>query len=381
MVEELEVAKREVEDQSRTLERMVEERTRALRDSEARLLEVKNRLATILSNVAAGVVSIDEDGCITTFNERAGEILGVSASDSIGRSLVDAVAGGDRGRFTDFVTSAQAGAQSPAMDQIRLRLGEATRTLSVVSSPLVAAGVRQGTVVVFHDLTQILATQRLEAWKEAVERVIHEIKNPLTPVGLAAQTLRAAHAADPSRFEEIFPSATQMILDSVRDLKALIAEFTQFSRLPKVVLARVDVNQVVRDVAAPYAGEGPIRIVLDLAPGEIAIEADLAQFRRVLINVVNNAVEAMEDRSGAITVATRESDVAGHVAISVTDQGCGVEDVERIFEPYYTTKVKGTGLGLAIARQIVEEHGGTITAKSEVGVGTTVSVHLATGVP
>jgi PAS domain S-box-containing protein len=374
MVSDLAASKREVEDYSRNLEAMVTARTRALRESEADLTAVKNRLATVIANVATGVISLDEGGRVETFNERAAEILGVSG-DVRGRRLDD-VLEGDTRRILDLVEEVRRSGVTRKEAQIDCLRSQGRRTLSVVASALPGDGRTSGTVVVCEDLTQILATQRLGAWKEAVERVIHEIKNPLTPVGLAAETLKSAHERDRARFEELFPSAIDMVLSSVRDLKRLIAEFGRFSRLPEVRLERCQPNELVRSALAVYVngGSGAPAVRLDLADGLPDVQADPDQLRRVLLNVVNNALEAMEGRGGELVVATRSD--GPEVVTEVADQGPGVEDVERIFEPYYTTKVKGTGLGLAIARQIVAEHGGRITVESRLGQGTTVRIRL-----
>jgi len=377
MVGELEVAKREIEDYSRNLERMVEARTHALRASEATLTALKNHLAAVIANVAAGVISLDEAGHVTTFNGRAAEILGLAAAGAEGRPIENLLADGESRVILDLIRRADPGPHSARKHQVRMKRGRVTHTLSVVVTPLMGEGGRRvGSVVVFDDLTQILASQRLAGWKEAVERVIHEIKNPLTPVGLSAQTLSSAFAADRGRFDVMFPSAIQIILDSVRDLKALISEFTQFSRLPEVRLEPLDLNALVGDAVAGYTSEGGIQVRLQLASGELTVRADATQLRRVLLNVINNGFESMEGRSGEVVVATAGPDATGGATLVVRDQGCGVEDVERIFEPYYTTKVKGTGLGLAIARQIVEEHGGEIQAESQPGAGTTVTIRL-----
>ena len=375
MVGQLAVSRREVEDYSRNLEAMVAARTRALSESEGTLLDLKNRLATVIATVATGVISLDEAGHIETFNDRACEILGVPSRDVRGRALAD-VLEGDTRRIVDLVESVRREGALRKEAQLVCHFPHGRRTLSVVASALSGEGRAMGTVVVCEDLTQILATQRLEAWKEAVERVIHEIKNPLTPVGLAAETLKSAHARDRERFDLLFPSAIEMVLSSVRSLKELISDFGRFSRLPEMRLARCRPNELVQAALEPYVHGGieGLTVRLDLAPGLPEIEADPDHLKRVLLNVVNNALEAMEGREGELRVATAAE--PGAVLITVADQGPGVEDVERIFEPHYTTKAKGTGLGLAIARQIVEEHHGRITVESVVGRGTTVTIRL-----
>jgi two-component system nitrogen regulation sensor histidine kinase NtrY len=377
MVGELETSRGEIEGYSRNLEAMVEARTAQLRESQATLLALKNHLATVIADVGTGVFSLDAEGRIEAFNDRAGVILGVPPEEAHGKTLEEALGGAATARLVDVVAPVRDGKELRREAQVVARLPRGRRTLSVVASVLLGEGRRPiGTVVVCEDLTQILASQRLEAWKEAVERVIHEIKNPLTPVGLAADTLKTAWAKDRARFEELFPSAIDMIQGAVRDLKALIGEFSRFSRVPKMQPERQDINDVVVEALSPYA-QGPppgVEVQLHLAPDLPEVEADADQVKRVLFNVINNALEAMGEEGGRLCLRTVLE--SPEVVIVVEDDGPGVEDVERIFEPHYTTKVKGTGLGLAIARQIVEEHGGRILAESIAGRGTRVRIHL-----
>ncbi len=377
MVAELETSRRAIFGYSRNLEAMVEARTSELRASQATLLALKNHLSTVIANVATGVVSLDEEGRIETFNERASEILGLSAAHARGRTLEQALADGPAAAIVDAVAPVRSGHQPRREAQVVCELPAGRRTLAVVASTLLGEGRRAiGTVVVIEDLTQILASQRLEAWKEAVERVIHEIKNPLTPVGLAADTLKNAWVREPGRFADIFPSAIDMIQGAVRDLKQLISEFSRFSRLPAMRAERLDANALVVEALAPYtqAPDEKLRVRLDLASDLPPVEVDADQIKRVLLNVTNNAFEAMAARGGELRLRTAGE--RGGVVIRVEDDGPGVEDVERIFEPHYTTKVKGTGLGLAIARQIVEEHGGRIVAESVPGQGTRLCIFL-----
>ena len=377
MVGELEASRQQVEGYSRNLESMVEARTGELRASQASLLRLKNHLATVIANVGTGVLSLDQQGRIETFNGRAGEILGLDPESARGRTLEAVLAGPDHERLLAAVALVRDGREESHETQLVCALPQGRRTLSLLVKALHGeGGPSLGTVVVVEDLTQILASQRLEAWKEAVERVIHEIKNPLTPVGLAGETLKTAWASDPARFAEVFPSAIDMILGAVRDLKELIGEFSRFSRLPPMRPERLDPNALVRAALAPYTKAPPerVRVTTRLAADAPEVEADADQIKRVLLNVINNALEAMAEKGGTLRLSTRRE--RDGVLILVEDDGPGVEDVERIFEPHYTTKVKGTGLGLAIARQIVEEHGGTIRAESRPGHGTSVRIQL-----
>ncbi len=376
MVSELASSKREIEGHSRTLEERVAARTQELGESQADLLRVKNHLATVIANVATGVISLDDAGRVTTFNDRAGELLGPKVPQVEGQRLEDVLPAEVSGPLARFLRQAAESGNDDHFGQLSLTLPQGHRTLSAVASTLRGEdGQETETLLVLDDLTQILASQRLEAWKEAVERVIHEIKNPLTPVGLAAQTLRTAYAEDRGRFDEIFESATGMILGSVRDLKQLITEFTRFSRLPEVEVSRQPIEPLIEAALAPYAhGRDGIElsVIVDAELPDVEVDAD--QLKRVLVNVVNNGMEALEDGGGRLSLRAEMG--SGGVVIRVSDDGPGVEDAERIFEPHYTTKVKGTGLGLAIARQVVEEHGGKITAQSTLGEGTTVSIAL-----
>jgi PAS domain S-box-containing protein len=382
MVGELEASRREIEGYSRNLEEMVEARTTQLRESEARLLTLKNHLSTVIANAGTGVFSLDATGRVEAFSARAGEILGLPPEDVHGRTLEEALAGAGTARLAEVVAEVRDGRARRREAQVPCQLPNGRRTLSVVASALLGEGERPiGTVVVCEDLTQVLASQRLEAWKEAVERVIHEIKNPLTPVGLAADTLKTAWQRDRSRFGELFPSAIEMIRDSVRDLKVLIGEFSRFSRLPRMRPQRANPNALVLEALSPYSQGAPkgVEVKVDLAQDAPEVEADEDQIKRVLLNVINNALDAMAEDGGELRLRTSAEE--GGVVIRVEDDGSGVEDVERIFEPHYTTKVKGTGLGLAIARQIVAEHGGRIHAESAPGKGTSVQIHLPSAAP
>jgi nitrogen-specific signal transduction histidine kinase/HAMP domain-containing protein len=372
MVADLESSKREVEDASRNLESMVVERTRELQASERRSRELRLRLEAVLAQVATGILALDAEGRVTSMNERAAEVLGTPVERVRGVLLGEAL-GADH-PLVHEVQSVLATGAGRRTGHLTLRTEGGARRLSTVVSALPGGG---GAVLALEDLTQLIATQRLEAWKEAVERVIHEIKNPLTPVGLSAQALRTAWGEDRVRFDAMFPAACDLILRSVQDLRALIAEFTRFSRLPAPVPHPHDLNALVEEVVAPYAATPPpgVEVRTELAEGLPPADIDREQVGRVLLNVVNNGLEAMESRPGTLLVRTFQG-ARNQVGVEVCDDGCGIDDVDRIFEPYYTTKAKGTGLGLVISRQVIEEHGGRIEVRSRPGEGTQLRLVL-----
>jgi len=384
MVRDLKASKDEVERYSRDLEKRVLERTRALRESEERLLQLKNYLATVIANVETGVVSLDHAGIVTTFNEKAGSILAIDASQAEGKKLEELLTGSERGRILEALSPLLAGDRNEVRAQLSLRLPRGRRTVAVVASALYSGKrpederLRIGAVVVFDDVTKLIASQRLEAWKQATEKVIHEIKNPLTPIILAAQRLRSAHADGSENFDEIFQWGSKTILDSVTSLKDLITEFSRFYRMPRVVLRPQRLNDLVEEVLSLYAAPRESGVVIEkrLAEGLPEVEVDGDQLKRVLLNLLKNGVESLPEGKGTISVSTEKLEERGMLGISLRDDGTGIEDVEKIFEPYYTTKVKGTGLGLIISRQIIEEHGGEIEVRSEVGKGTEVRILL-----
>ncbi len=322
MVGELEASRREIEGYSRNLEGMVEARTGELRASQASLLALKNHLATVIANVGTGVLSLDESGRIETFNERAGEILGLAPETARGRIA----GGGARGRRD------RAPRRGGGLGPRRARgLARGPGRLRAATGPAHALrrrfrpprrGPARPSAPWSWSRTSPRSSPRSgsTAWKEAVERVIHEIKNPLTPVGLAAETLKTAWGRDPARFADIFPSAIDMILGAVRDLKELIGEFSRFSRLPPMRPERVDPNALVLDALSPYT-QAPLerlKVRVELAPDAPEVEVDADQVKRVLLNVINNALEAMAERGGELRLRTRGRTAGSRSASTTT---------------------------------------------------------------
>jgi nitrogen fixation/metabolism regulation signal transduction histidine kinase len=245
-------------------------------------------------------------------------------------------------------------------------LGELARTFNTMTADLAAAR------------DELVRAERVAAWREIAQRIAHEIKNPLTPIQMAIETLqRAQRKADAALFEELFAESSRTILDEVARLKHIVAEFSSFARLPAPRLSPCDVGEVVDATLALYAGGPPPQPTIDreLAAGLPLALADRDQLVQVLLNLLENARDAVADR-GRIVVRTRAAE--RRVELEVADSGPGLSDEARarLFTPYFTTKPSGTGLGLAIVHRIVTDHGGEIRVGGTLGQGAVFTVCL-----
>jgi len=282
-----------------------------------------------------------------------------------------------------------------------LRMGAASREIEIaVSGRLVRAAVtvsslgprrsNAGYVVVIDDLTELLNAQKAAAWQEVAQRIAHEIKNPLTPIVLSAQRLRRhldrfGRSSGPPRrmeLETLVAECAGLIEREVHTLESLVDEFSQFARFPTARLVPSDLNAVVSSALALFQGrlEG-ITLETDLSAGLPAVRADAELLRRVLVNLVDNAAEAMEGSTlRRLRVATRVCDEGDAVEIEVSDTGHGIspEDKDRLFLPHFSTKERGTGLGLAIASRIVAEHNGSFRVEDNNPVGARFLIRFPT---
>jgi len=373
MVQDLERSKEAIEEYNRTLEQRVADRTAKLVQSERQARGLRDHLSAVLRHVRAGVIALDTGGKIVTFNERSGELLGLDPSRVLDRSAREALGAPSLEPLCRLLSEAPPDPVGVA-NEIKLGPPGKLRTFRVARTALEGGG----TVLVIDDVTDLIYSKRLLAWREAVERVIHDIKNPLTPVRLSAEQIRVAYEDDSPDFERIVDKGTRNILSSVTNLEAMLAEFSLLYRRPRADTRPVDLNALVTrvmDEHAPALTEG-ITPVLRLADGLPEVVGDPLSLWRLVTNVIQNGMEAMRGRTGRFTVQTERAE--GAVRLSVIDEGGGIppDRLDKLFEPYFTTKAKGTGLGLVIARQIVEDHGGTIEIRSEVGKGTTAVIDL-----
>ena len=342
-------------------------------------------LAVILGRLSTGVVSLEKDWRIKTANEAAGAILGVDFERAIGLPLAEVAEG--RPLLQQFIEVGRGHIEAGDFEwreQIVLRNEVGRRVLMCACSGLPGEdGELDGVVVVFDDITALLQAQRDAAWGEVARRLAHEIKNPLTPIQLSAERIRRRFL--PQMADEdavVLERATRTIVQQVEAMKEMVNAFSDYARAPDMEIVKVDLNQLVAEVAELYrVREIPVKVKLDVDPDIIAVEADAGRLRQILHNLIRNAVEALEGQEkAALTVTTRgtrEFDIRA-VFIIVEDNGPGIppDSVDRIFDPYVTSKPKGTGLGLAIVKKLVEEHGGWVEASNRAEGGARMTIAL-----
>ena len=342
-------------------------------------------LETILSNLTTGVVSFDSSYKIRTANQAAYRILHVTVSRFVGQKLIDIAKG--HGELLQLFSTIQELLEQKAEDSWERRFAffgaNGRQELLCRGTPLFSsAGERVGAVVVFDDVTDLIQAQKNAAWGEVAKRLAHEIKNPLTPIQLAAERLQHKLASELSESSaSILQRSTQTIVQQVEAMKSMVDDFSEYARPSKKQVENVDLNKLVNEVLALYGLQSHIKIKTVFNFENIIIEADPVSIRQVIHNLVKNAQEAM-DEQGEIEInlnkVLRNNVVFAELAIY--DAGCGLteEQIETVFEPYVTNKPKGTGLGLAIVKKIIEEHGGVIWVDATYKAGAGFVIQLPT---
>jgi two-component system nitrogen regulation sensor histidine kinase NtrY len=348
---------------------------RSLEESAAELDRRRRYMEIVLRNVGAGVVSLDAEARIGTINPPAQRFLGIPpGAAAVGHKLEEVVT---RPEYLEVVAEltaqTRAGVRENVRKQVQIPSGDEVLTLLVTLTLLQDDDGRPlGTVVVFDDYTQEVRAQRMAAWREVARRIAHEIKNPLTPIQLSAQRIRRrlgprlADAADVRVLDE----CVETIGHQVEGLKLLVNEFSNFARLPAARPRPGELNRLIAEALAGYAGTEGIALRTELDPALPVVEFDSDQMRRVLTNMIDNAIAAIRERAvaeggpvrGSVVVRTLHDAPLGTVRIEFEDDGVGIrsEDRRRIFEPYFSTKAHGTGLGLAIVSRIVADHRGYV---------------------
>ena len=338
-------------------------RAREEEESERRFIE------EVLGGVTAGVIGLDASGRIEVANPAAKRILGkgrdLRPGRQIGETFPEIAPEIERaGKSLDRVTEANVTV---------LASGYHREVVVRVAPERVEGGIR-GFVVTFEDLTELVTAQRMAAWGDVARRMAHEVKNPLNPIQLAAERLRARIRAQDDRAQEMLDRYTAMIIRQSMDITQLIDAFSQFARMPTPNLREENLRKIVDD-AAFLEGTGNPEVAYAVeGPRDLTIRCDRAMIAQAITNLLRNAAHAIQDRvnrdersgdsatAGRITIAVRPVGTRGAVEIEVSDNGTGFpkEGRNALLEPYRSARAEGAGLGLAIVHRAVEAHGGTI---------------------
>ena len=329
---------------------------RRVRTTEAEILTSNQELTTLLATVPTGVLSVDTEGRHFRPNPAAAAMLGHLEWAHSWQPLHDL----DQEGLKDLYKRLLPGRPADIRSEIDLDTGGETFRIDITSRPLPGGG----RVVAMDDLTQLIQAQRQAAWSEVAQRIAHEIRNPLTPIRLAAERIQRRADGLDGELREIVTSGCEAIVAQVAGLKELVDAFQEYARMPTINPQPTDLGRILRELCSLYGG---VREDLDvrarLPENEIWAMVDPALLRQALVNLLDNAVWAIAG-NGSIRIAAYVRD--GDVVIEVEDTGVGLptEDTETLVEPFFSTKGRGSGVGLALVHRIVSDHGGTLELRS-----------------
>jgi two-component system, NtrC family, nitrogen regulation sensor histidine kinase NtrY len=359
--------------------RQIESQRNELVEANLQVEERRRFMEVVLAGVSAGVIGLDEQGCINLPNRSASDLLATDLVARIGEPIAAVV--------PEMASLVEAARQRPswlAESQISLVRGAETRTLLVRVVAEFMATRLIGFVVTFDDVTELLSAQRKAAWADVARRIAHEIKNPLTPIQLSAERLKRKYLKEIASDPETFATCTDTIVRQVGDIGRMVDEFSAFARMPAPVMAKENLVELCSQAIFLQQQANPsITYSTDVPAEGLQLICDAQQIGQALTNLLKNAAEAIEariaatgsaDPPGEVRLTLRESD--DDVVLSIEDNGRGLPDQgrERLTEPYVTTRARGTGLGLAIVKNIVEDHGALLQLDDRPGGGAVVRV-------
>ena len=331
----------------------------------------------VLKNVSAGVITLDADGIITTFNKSAERMLSLDAGEILDKHYKGLLVT-EHLQFAEDIMGRVTSVRDKTLEiPLRVTVNGHPRTFLVYVNALKdEQGQPMGIVMVFDDLTELEKAQRMAAWREVARRIAHEVKNPLTPISLSAQRLKRRYSA---RIDEpVFDECTRMIIDHVELIRNLVNEFSTFARFPTADPKPCRLSPIIEETVSLYK-EGHPDIVFEVLIGEDIpqMNLDRQQFKQAMINLVDNAVAAVRNR-GSISISAGYDPILKLVRLEVADDGTGIADADkiRLFEPNFSTKRAGMGLGLTIVNSIVTDHNGMIRVQDNLPKGAKFVIEL-----
>ena len=337
-------------------------------------------METVLRNVSAGIISANKEGVITTVNRAAELMFDIKTEKILLQNYRDLLIPEHLALVDEFLQEMKENKESSLEKQIELMLKEKALTILLTITTIQDEdGNESGIVVMFEDLTLLQKAERAAAWREVARRMAHEIKNPLTPVQLSAQRLQRKYGDKLGEEGSVFKECTQTIIDQVEVLKNLVNEFSRYARMPVTTLTLNDLNNVVADSVVLFQ-DAHKDIIFDYKPAEglPKFNLDAEQINRVMINLLDNAVAALNKKEGRIEITVSYDEQHRKVTVAVADDGAGVPASykRKVFEPYFSTKKTGTGLGLAIVSSIISDHHGQVLISDNKPTGTIISFQL-----
>lgn len=344
-----------------------------------RLHETIKYVEVVLGHISTGVISVDKKGTISTINRHAADLLKIEPENFINRPVRELLTVEYFRVFAEMLKSMQEYKLETIRREMTVNVQGESLPLSLNLSILKDVdGEEIGKVLVFDDLTPIVSAQRAAAWTEVARRIAHEIKNPLTPIKLAAERLHRKFGAQIQ--DQAFRDCIQVIVHQVDDMKNLVNEFSQFARLPQSKPTPGLLNEVLQQTVSLFANaHSEVKFDVKTDTTVPVFKFDLDQIKRVLTNLIDNAVAACaKSAEPTVVVGTEFDSQLKTVRITVVDNGSGIpsQDRQRIFEPYFSTKEGGTGLGLSIVKRVIEDHGGYIRALPNEGQGTKMVIEI-----
>jgi two-component system nitrogen regulation sensor histidine kinase NtrY len=342
-------------------------------DSDRRRLFMEN----ILDNINSGVIMFDTSGHISMINDRACKILTIKPEEVIHKSYRELMSMIDSKELQNIVRGIEGKKFRPVEKDIKAFIGYRKVILRVFITSLKDSQKYIGLLVVFDDLTEIIKAEKAVAWQEIAKRVAHEIKNPLTPIKLSTERMIKKWENRDSDFDQVLHRSAKTIVREVDSLRKLVDEFSRFGKMPEINKTPTYIHTIINEVVNLYKGYKGIEINVSTPDNSPMVELDGEQFRRVLINIFDNATQSITN-SGSINVTVNFDTPSNRAYISIADNGSGIkdEDKEKLFLPYFSTKKDGTGLGLAIANRIIAEHKGHIMVRDNEPNGTVFTIEI-----
>ena len=365
-----------------SMTRQLDQATQTSANNQIRLESARSYLETVLAHLSSGVIVINDDMEIKSFNIAASKILQVDLSKNTNQ-LITSISNKNK-LLNDFVVSIQEEIKAASskkhfeiIKQFEIKYEKNNQILSLQITPLPQNKVKNY-VLMIDDITMMIQAQRDAAWSEVARRLAHEIKNPLTPIQLSAERIKHKLGSKLNKEDtDILDKAVSTIVNQVDAMKTMVNEFSEYARAPKLNLELTDINEAIKEISHLFENSG-IKITTTLLKGLPKIKVDINMMRQVLINLIQNAQDAMINNTKKPSIKINTNKYKNYLILSIEDNGPGfsADILKKAFEPYVTTKSHGTGLGLAIVKKIIEEHEGTIAVENIKNGGAYINIQL-----